>query len=75
MDHTIPETAVKRKMLKAAERVVVLADHTKLGKTALSRLAGLDSADLLITDEGADEKMLKALRSGGIEVIIAETQK
>lgn len=73
MDHTIPETAVKRKMLKAAERVIVLADNTKLGKTALSTLTDLDSVDILITDEGADKKILEGLRNSGIEVIIAES--
>ena len=36
--------------LAAAERVVVVADHTKWGVRGLSRIARLDEADVLVTD-------------------------
>lgn len=73
-DHTIEEAAVKRRMIQRAERVIVLADHTKLAKTALSRIADSDAMDLIITDGEADPVFLDALRDRGIKVIIAEQQ-
>jgi DeoR family fructose operon transcriptional repressor len=71
-DHTMAEASVKRRMLSCAERVVVLADHTKLGRTALTRIATLDVIDALITDDMADPQMLEALRRREIQVIVAD---
>lgn len=62
---------VKRAMLNAAARKVLLADHTKLGRLALHRLAPLDSFDVVITDSGAPEEALREMRETRTEVIVA----
>lgn len=46
--------AVKRAMLRAATRSVLLVDHGKLGKTALHQLAPLSAFDLIVVDDGVD---------------------
>jgi len=65
------ESAVKRAMIGAARRSVVLADHTKVGQDHLSRFAALDEIDTLITDSGLDAQMADDLRSRGLKVLLA----
>ncbi len=67
-DHTIIEASVKKEMIKAAEKIVVLADSSKLGKKALSRIAPISIVDTLITDDLSDSEFLNTLRSEGIEI-------
>jgi DeoR family transcriptional regulator, fructose operon transcriptional repressor len=65
------ESAVKRAMIRAARRSVVLADHTKVGQDHLSRFATLDEIDTLITDSGLDALVADELRVAGPKVLLA----
>jgi DeoR family fructose operon transcriptional repressor len=65
------ESAVKRAMIRAARRTVVLADHTKVGQDHLSRFATLDEIDTLITDSGLDAQVADELRAQGPKVLLA----
>jgi DeoR family fructose operon transcriptional repressor len=65
------ESAVKRAMIRAARRSVVLADHTKVGQDHLSRFAALDEIDTLITDSGLDLQVADELRALGPKVLLA----
>lgn len=62
---------VKRAMLNAAARKVLLVDHAKLGRLALHRLAPLENFDIVITDDGASEETLREMRETKSEVIVA----
>ncbi|MEU6593405.1 DeoR/GlpR family DNA-binding transcription regulator [Streptomyces sp. NPDC046881] len=53
--------SVKRAMLDIAARNVLLADHTKLGRVALHRVAPLSRFDLLLVDDGAAPEALRDL--------------
>jgi DeoR/GlpR family transcriptional regulator of sugar metabolism len=53
--------SVKRAMLDAAARNVLLVDHTKLGRVALHRVAPLSRFDLLLVDDGASPEQLRDL--------------
>lgn len=64
---------VKRAMLSAAARKVLLMDHTKLGRMALHRLAPLSEFDVVITDDGADPDAVQQMRDEHVEVIVAPT--
>jgi DeoR/GlpR family transcriptional regulator of sugar metabolism len=46
------EAEVDRALVAASEQLVVVADHTKWGVRGLSRIAGLDEVDVLVTDSG-----------------------
>lgn len=50
------EAATKQAMVRAASEVVVVADHTKLGRVAFAHVAGLDQVDRLVCDEPAGER-------------------
>ncbi|WP_369134368.1 DeoR/GlpR family DNA-binding transcription regulator [Modestobacter sp. I12A-02662] len=65
------EASVKRAMARAGQRVVVLADSTKLNRETLVRFAAPEDVDVLVTDDGADEETLAALEAAGVEVVIA----
>ncbi|MFB3902000.1 MAG: DeoR/GlpR family DNA-binding transcription regulator [Acidobacteriota bacterium] len=54
---TVPteeEASVKRAMIEAAQQVIALVDHTKLGKVAFAKVASVSLIDVLVTDDRAD---------------------
>ncbi len=61
---------VDRAMRKVARSCCVLADHTKIGHTALGRSGSLKDVDVFITDEGAP-RHCRALSRHGIKVVTA----
>ena len=65
------EAATKRAMVRAGQRVVVLADSTKLGREHLVRFAAVEDVDVLVTDAGADPGVVAELEKAGIEVVVA----
>lgn len=65
------EAAVKRAMVRAARRVVVLADSTRVGQEHLVSFAPLDVVDLLVTDATLPPALLSQLVTTGTEVLIA----
>ncbi|MDR3518779.1 MAG: DeoR/GlpR family DNA-binding transcription regulator [Azospirillaceae bacterium] len=67
----LAEAEIKQAMIASAGRIVFLADHTKLGAAAAAFVARLGQVDLLITDDGADPRMLAELRNAGLEVMVA----
>jgi DeoR family fructose operon transcriptional repressor len=65
------EAAVKRAMVAAGQRVVVLADSDKLCQESLVRFAVPSDVDVLVTDDGADPEAVTALEAHGVEVVVA----
>jgi len=68
-DHA--EAATKRAMIASASRVVLLADHTKVGVDHLARFGELEQVDTLITDTGLDERTAGELEAAGPRVVRA----
>jgi DeoR family fructose operon transcriptional repressor len=67
-----PELArMLSKMAASAGRVFVVADGSKLGKTAFWRFGRLTDWAALITDDSADPAILAALEKAGVRVIKA----
>lgn len=65
------EAAVKRAMTRAAQRVVVLGDSSKIGREHLVRFAAVEDVDVLVTDDEADPAVVAELEFSGIEVLVA----
>lgn len=65
------EAAVKRAMVLSGRRVVLLADHSKVGQEHFVRFAELREVDLLITDDGLDEEDLRRFEQAGLAVLRA----
>ena len=58
-------------MLRAAGRVIVVADSSKFGRKSLTFVSGLDSIDILVTDSGLSADWRGRLASSGVELVIA----
>jgi DeoR/GlpR family transcriptional regulator of sugar metabolism len=69
----IAEAETNRCLVHAARKVVVVADSSKLGVAALAEIVPLSRAHFLITDAGAAEEDLDAIRLAGVKVIVAST--
>jgi len=67
----LPEADLKRAMVTTAERAVVVADGSKLGRTHLGRIAAVDEISALITGVSAAPEELSALRETGLPVTVA----
>ncbi|WP_158674582.1 DeoR/GlpR family DNA-binding transcription regulator [Streptomyces hoynatensis] len=67
----IEEAEVRRAMLEIAERVVVVMDHTKFGRTETIAVARLDQVDVLITDAPPPPPYPDLCREAGVELVIA----
>ncbi|MFD9858739.1 DeoR/GlpR family DNA-binding transcription regulator [Streptomyces alboflavus] len=71
--HTSPETVqVKRAMMAAATRRVLLADHTKFTRDGLYALAPLTDFDVVVVDDGLAREEVRAMRERGTEVMVVE---
>jgi DeoR family fructose operon transcriptional repressor len=64
--------ATDRAIAGAAQQVIVLADHTKIGQETMCQTVPSERVSTLITDSGADRAQLEASRAAGITVRIAE---
>ena len=65
------EAAVKSAIVRAARRVVVVADADKLGSELLVSFAPLDAIDVLVTDAAPDAELAAALSDAQVEVWLA----
>jgi len=71
LDTTGVEVGVKRALLAAADRCVLLADRQKLPGVGVLSVCALDQIDVLVTNRGADPTTLSLVRDAGVEVIEA----
>ncbi len=62
---------VDQAIAAAAQEVVVLADHTKLGVDTMFQTVPTHGIAHLVTDSGGDSALLAALRAAGVHVITA----
>ena len=65
------EADVKRAMIEAGAKVVLLADHTKFGRTSLVKVAPITAVQTIITTPGVDLAEVDAIRDLGVELIVA----
>jgi len=64
------EASVKRAIMGMADRLVLLADSSKINRRALSRFADLTDFEILITDDGIDAGTADRIREVGVRLII-----
>jgi DeoR family transcriptional regulator, aga operon transcriptional repressor len=67
----LPEADIKRSMIAASQRCVVLADSTKFGVRALANICDIGAIDVVVTDDGVAAADIEWLRGRGIDVIVA----
>ena len=70
-DTTMVEVPIKRLMIAAAGRVVLLADAAKFSMSAVVRVCGPESIDHIVTDAPLPAACRSAVDAAGIEVTVA----
>lgn len=65
------EAAVKRALVRAARRVVLLADSYKFGRSATVSFAALGDVDVVVTDAKSESLSPEALTDAGVELVVA----
>ncbi len=71
MDTTVVEVPVKRAMMKASDKVVLLADSAKFPGTGMAKVCGPGDLDVVVTDEPVDPATRSSLQEAGDEVVLA----
>ncbi|MBT8165043.1 MAG: DeoR/GlpR transcriptional regulator [Acidimicrobiia bacterium] len=66
----LPEAEIKRRMVRAARRRIVLATGDKLGVASLAPLCTIDDVTMLITDTSADPGLVTGLREADLQVLV-----
>ncbi|MCC6152192.1 MAG: DeoR/GlpR transcriptional regulator [Candidatus Hydrogenedentes bacterium] len=70
----IPTANLDKTVQRQAEKSVVLADSTKIGKHSVALVARLNESIVLVTDDGASARDIANLRKFGAEVRVVKTQ-
>jgi DeoR/GlpR family transcriptional regulator of sugar metabolism len=61
-------------MLRAAGRVIVVADSTKFGRKSLTLVAGLDAIDLVVSDDGLSPSWQEQITAAGPKLIVTSVE-
>ncbi|MHB0877935.1 MAG: DeoR/GlpR family DNA-binding transcription regulator [Anaerolineae bacterium] len=67
------EVGLYRQMAHCADEVVVVADSTKIGHDQFQAILSFEEIDTLITDSGAPQPFIEALRNQGLAVVVVPT--
>ena len=62
------EAAVNRIMMERSRGILIVADHTKIGRTGFTHLHGIDSSVRLITDGKCEREAVRELENKGMRV-------
>jgi DeoR/GlpR family transcriptional regulator of sugar metabolism len=60
---------VQRLMVEHSERLVIVADGSKIGQTAMASVAAAGRINTLITDDSAPQRELLELEAVGVEIV------
>jgi DeoR/GlpR family transcriptional regulator of sugar metabolism len=66
--HDESEANANRAMAERAERVIVVADSTKLGRRAFARVCDTDAIAVLVTDAEAPDELVERFAARGVDV-------
>jgi DeoR family fructose operon transcriptional repressor len=65
------EAATKKRMIRSAQQVILLADHSKFGRVSFSRFGDAEDINLLITDSLVSPAAAQLFEEAGIVVTLA----
>nr|WP_314896402.1 DeoR/GlpR family DNA-binding transcription regulator [uncultured Flavobacterium sp.] len=66
------EAHLNQAMIDVSEKIIVLADSTKMNIKGFGKICNLDKIDVLITDSGIDPEIKTKLEEIGIYVVVAD---
>lgn len=75
-DSMVPAVAsIKRKMIDACSTLIVVCDHSKLGRACVMPIASLKKVNYLVTDDKASPEIIEAIRAIGPVVMLAHIEE
>ncbi|MCD6462623.1 MAG: DeoR/GlpR transcriptional regulator [Thermotogae bacterium] len=63
------EVGVKKKIVDSGKQVILIADHSKIGKKAFIKVCDLNKIDVFITSKGCEPELIKGIMEK-IEVVL-----
>jgi DeoR/GlpR family transcriptional regulator of sugar metabolism len=66
----MPETVTDRAILTQGGQVIVLADHSKCGRTSTAFVAPIEAVDTLLVDRDTSPAFVDAVRAAGVQVLV-----
>lgn len=72
--HDPVEARTNAALISRAERVIVAADSSKLGRRYPGRMAQISAVHVLVTDSDADPRDLRVFRDAGVEIVTASVR-
>jgi DeoR family transcriptional regulator, aga operon transcriptional repressor len=73
--HDEVEARTNNAMVDHAQRVMVVADGSKVGRVTFAQMAATESIDVLVTDTTADPAELDRIRDAGVTVHLVEPRR
>lgn len=61
MNSSVFEVGVKKTVTKCAKKVILIADHSKIGKKGLIKVCDLSDVHVLITSKGTEPKLIEEI--------------
>jgi DeoR family transcriptional regulator of aga operon len=71
--HDEVEARTNAAMIRSAERTIVVADSSKIGRATFAQVAEVGEIDDLVTDDGVDLEVIDELRSAGVRLHVVTT--
>ncbi|MGQ8871251.1 DeoR/GlpR family DNA-binding transcription regulator [Paenibacillus sp. TSA_86.1] len=71
-DYALEEALISRKMMERAEEAILVADHTKFGRSTFSKIAPVEHISMVITDSACPAEWIENLQRLDIETLIAD---
>src|SRR5438067_5323048 len=68
------EAETDQALIASAQRVVVVADHTKWGVRGLGRIADLSAAAVIVSDSGLAPDAPQAIAEQGVKLVLASVR-
>ena len=65
------ESAIVRKMIAFSDRVIVVADSTKLGKNTFTKVSSINKVDIIVTNKSDNKDEIESLKAKGIKIMEA----
>jgi DeoR/GlpR family transcriptional regulator of sugar metabolism len=70
MAHDLQDAAVKKAIMAASKRTIMVADGAKFSRSAMAAVCPLNSVDVLVTDASAPSAVTDRLTLDGVQVVV-----
>lgn len=67
----INQAETKKAMISIANKIIILCDSSKIGRSSFAQFADMQQVDIIITDRGIEDNLRQGFELQGIEVMIA----